>query len=176
MHTEHTQTSMPPVGFEPIISVLEREKTVRALDRAATAIGNTYTWMWKVKKKSLWDVEDPTLSRQSAHRWRRSCQPNALAALCSPDTSFSAFDTHLCYSPSKSQGIARLEGLGQLKFTNLIGSRNRDLPACSIVSISYAIACPYVWMECHKIYRRLKIGVASDRKWHLATIPNKVKR
>jgi hypothetical protein len=31
---------MPPVGFELTISVLEREKTVRALERAATAIGN----------------------------------------------------------------------------------------------------------------------------------------
>jgi hypothetical protein len=31
---------MPPVGFEPTISVLERAKTVRALDRAATAIGS----------------------------------------------------------------------------------------------------------------------------------------
>jgi hypothetical protein len=30
---------MPKVGFEPMISVLERTKTVRALDRAATAIG-----------------------------------------------------------------------------------------------------------------------------------------
>jgi hypothetical protein len=30
---------MPPVGFEPTISVLERAKTARALDRAATAIG-----------------------------------------------------------------------------------------------------------------------------------------
>jgi hypothetical protein len=30
---------MPPVGFEPRIAVLERAKTVRDLDRAATAIG-----------------------------------------------------------------------------------------------------------------------------------------
>jgi hypothetical protein len=30
---------MPPVGFESTISVLERTKTVRALGRAATAIG-----------------------------------------------------------------------------------------------------------------------------------------
>jgi hypothetical protein len=30
---------MPPVGFEPTIAVLERAKTVRALDRSATAIG-----------------------------------------------------------------------------------------------------------------------------------------
>jgi hypothetical protein len=35
---------MPPVGFEPKISVLERAKTVRALDRAATAIGWIVTW------------------------------------------------------------------------------------------------------------------------------------
>jgi hypothetical protein len=33
---------MPPVGFEPTISVLERAKTVRALDRAATAFGRGY--------------------------------------------------------------------------------------------------------------------------------------
>jgi hypothetical protein len=36
------QTSMPPVGFERTISVLERAKTVRALDRAVTAIGPLY--------------------------------------------------------------------------------------------------------------------------------------
>jgi hypothetical protein len=40
-HTEHTQISMPLMGFEPTISVLERAKTVRALDCAATAIGNS---------------------------------------------------------------------------------------------------------------------------------------
>jgi hypothetical protein len=33
---------MPPVGFEPTISVLEQAKTVRALNRAATAIGILY--------------------------------------------------------------------------------------------------------------------------------------
>jgi hypothetical protein len=29
----------------------------------------------------LWDVEAPTFSRQSAHRWRWGCQPHAPAAL-----------------------------------------------------------------------------------------------
>jgi hypothetical protein len=38
-HTEHTQNIHASVGFEPTISVLERAKTVRALDRSATAIG-----------------------------------------------------------------------------------------------------------------------------------------
>jgi hypothetical protein len=31
---------MPPVGFEPTIAVLERAKTFRALERAATAFPN----------------------------------------------------------------------------------------------------------------------------------------
>jgi hypothetical protein len=31
------------VGFEPTIAVLERAKTVRALDRSTTAIGNVLT-------------------------------------------------------------------------------------------------------------------------------------
>jgi hypothetical protein len=31
---------MPQVAFEPTISVLEREKTVHALDRATTVIGH----------------------------------------------------------------------------------------------------------------------------------------
>jgi hypothetical protein len=30
---------MPPVGFQPTISVLERATTVHALERAATVIG-----------------------------------------------------------------------------------------------------------------------------------------
>jgi hypothetical protein len=37
---------MPPVGFEPTIAVLERAKTVRALDRAATAIGQLTFEEW----------------------------------------------------------------------------------------------------------------------------------
>jgi hypothetical protein len=35
----HTQTSMPRVGFEPMSPVLERAKTVHALDRAAAMTG-----------------------------------------------------------------------------------------------------------------------------------------
>jgi hypothetical protein len=34
-------TSMPRVEFEPTTSVLERAKTVHALDRAATVMGTT---------------------------------------------------------------------------------------------------------------------------------------
>jgi hypothetical protein len=34
----------------------------------------------------LWDVEDPTLTRQSAHRWWYGCEPYARAVLYSPET------------------------------------------------------------------------------------------
>jgi hypothetical protein len=48
---------------------------------------------------------------------------------------FYATGTHFCYRLSKPQGPVRPEGLGKLKkFSQLIGSRNRDLPAYSTVS------------------------------------------
>jgi hypothetical protein len=39
IQNKRTQTSMPLVGFEPTIPVVERAKTVHALDHAATVIG-----------------------------------------------------------------------------------------------------------------------------------------
>jgi hypothetical protein len=35
---------MPRVGFEPVIPVLKRAKTVHALDRAATVMGILAFW------------------------------------------------------------------------------------------------------------------------------------
>jgi hypothetical protein len=51
---------------------------------------------WKLIE--LWDVKDPTLSRQSAHRWRQSCQPYAPAVLCSPEKLlfFNVSGTYFC--------------------------------------------------------------------------------
>jgi hypothetical protein len=37
---KRTQTSVPRIGFEPTIPVLERTKTVHASDRSATVIGS----------------------------------------------------------------------------------------------------------------------------------------
>jgi hypothetical protein len=45
-----THTSMSQVEFEPTIPVLERAKTVHALDCAATVIG--LTWIYTIKNKS----------------------------------------------------------------------------------------------------------------------------
>jgi hypothetical protein len=39
----------------------------------------------------LWDVEVPTFSRQSAHRWRWGCQPYAPAALYLQEDSWYSF-------------------------------------------------------------------------------------
>jgi hypothetical protein len=42
-------------------------------------------------------------------------------------------DTIFCYRLSKPQGLVWLEGLGNVeKINDLIGSRTRDHPACSI--------------------------------------------
>jgi hypothetical protein len=42
--SEGTQTSMLWLGFEPTTPVLERAKTVHALDRAAIVIGKEINW------------------------------------------------------------------------------------------------------------------------------------
>jgi hypothetical protein len=60
----------------------------------------------------LWDVEAPTFSRQSAHRWRWGCQPHAPAALYPQEDSWYSF---LLEAESTPEAIVRLEGLGQLK-------------------------------------------------------------
>jgi hypothetical protein len=39
----------------------------------------------------LWDVEAPTFSRHSVHRWRWGCQPYALAALYPQEDSWCSF-------------------------------------------------------------------------------------
>jgi hypothetical protein len=53
----------------------------------------------------------------------------------SPKHDFSASDTHSCQGLSKPQGQVRKEGLGKMKKINdLIGSRTRDLPTCSVVA------------------------------------------
>jgi hypothetical protein len=81
------------------------------------------------------DVEDPTLSRQSALRWQHCCQPYAPHASTPPETLFfSASGTHLCLRPNKLQDLVRPEGLGKLKkFIQLIISRTRDHTAYSIM-------------------------------------------
>jgi hypothetical protein len=79
----------------------------------------------------LSDVDDPTFSRQSAHRWRRGCQPYAQAVLHSAEI-FSGI--HFCQRLTIRQRTVRLKESGKWKtIDDLIGNRNRDLQACSRV-------------------------------------------
>jgi hypothetical protein len=78
----------------------------------------------------LWDVEAPTFSRQSAHRWRWGCQPYAPAALYPPGRFLILISVRGWVDP---RAIVRMKRLGQLKKSNdLICNRTRDLPVCSI--------------------------------------------
>jgi hypothetical protein len=74
----------------------------------------------------FWDVETPTLSRQSVHRWRWNCQAYAPAALYPQTVSWYSF---LLEAESPQDHSAA----GRIRSTENIQNRNRDLPACSIV-------------------------------------------
>jgi hypothetical protein len=65
---------------------------------------------------------------------------------------FSASGTHFCYGQSKPQDLVQMDGLGKLKKkkNHLIGSRTRDLPACSIApkQLGYSVL-PYIYIYIH---------------------------
>jgi hypothetical protein len=58
---------------------------------------------------ALRDVQDPTLCRQSAHRWRWSCKPYPPVTLYFPE-SCCVLATHFCQWLSKPQGFVRPKG------------------------------------------------------------------
>jgi hypothetical protein len=74
----------------------------------------------------FYDVKDSTFSRQSAHRWRWSCQPHASAAALLPRSILFVSDTHLCYTLSKPQGLVRLEERIILKRIKKVGRDSLD--------------------------------------------------
>jgi hypothetical protein len=78
----------------------------------------------------LWDVEAPTFSRQSVHRWRWGCQPYAPAALYPPGKFLVLISVRGWVDP---RSVVRLERLGKLKKSTSSGLEPRDLPTCSIV-------------------------------------------
>jgi hypothetical protein len=53
-----------------------------------TKVKQSYLFNRVWRPIGLWDDKDPTLSRQSAHRWLQSCHPYEQAALYSPETLF----------------------------------------------------------------------------------------
>jgi hypothetical protein len=76
-----------------------------------------------------------------------------------PQKHFFSFGTYFCWRLSKLQGLVRLEGLGKLKkFNDLIGSRARDFPACSI-----ALSCNlgFILDSASTNYKEQNFAVAS---------------
>jgi hypothetical protein len=78
-------------GFRATIDVNGGLEPERPGFDAISLIHNIYPRNRPWGSIGLWDAKDPTLSRQSAHRWRWSYQPYAPAELYSPETLFSCF-------------------------------------------------------------------------------------
>jgi hypothetical protein len=89
----------------------------------------------------LWDVEAPTFSSQSAHRWRWGYS----LARRPPFTPTKIPGTHFCQRLSRPQGhIAAGRVKSTEKSNGLIVNRTRDLPACSIANVRFS---SFVWFE-----------------------------
>jgi hypothetical protein len=71
-----TQTSMPPVGFEPMIPVFQRVKTVHALDRAATVIGSLCSRIFKLTEQTCPISEQVSSNKRSSYAYTKRCLEN----------------------------------------------------------------------------------------------------
>jgi hypothetical protein len=79
----------------------------------------------------LRDVEAPTFSRKSAHRWRKGCQPYVLAAFYTPGRFLALISVRGWVDPRGHGAAGRIRLIE--KSNDFIGIRTRDLPARSIL-------------------------------------------
>jgi hypothetical protein len=77
---KHRQTSMPGVGFEPMIPAFEQAKTVHALDNGATVTGYVYHTYFEIScgdisheislfRMPLW-IEDGTENQRGDEQYQ----------------------------------------------------------------------------------------------------------
>jgi hypothetical protein len=142
---------------------------------SVTTSGNfLLLWRCKVRQRyrcnrpwrpiGLWNVEAPTFSRQSAHRWWWGCQPYAPVTLYPQEDSWYSFLLEAESTPGHS-AAGRIRWIE--KFNYLIGNRTRDHPACGIVPQPTTLARAPLWRCSEKInfFNEGEDGVISDRLW-----------
>jgi hypothetical protein len=84
----------------------------------------------------VYDVEDATLSRQSAHRSRQDCQSYGPAALYSPETLFFRFWYSFLLEAERTPGPSAAGRIRKREKIHVIGSRTP--PACSTITLPRA--------------------------------------
>jgi hypothetical protein len=84
-------------GHRQVIQVVLYWRWQRRWDKVRESYPCNRLW----RPKGLWDVEAPTFSRQSVHRWRLGCQPHVPADRLLLLRKIPG--THFCQKPSRLQ-------------------------------------------------------------------------
>jgi hypothetical protein len=108
----------------------------------------------------LWDVENTTFSRQSAHRWRWGRQPYAPAALYPPGRFLVLISVRGWVDP---KATVRLKWLGQLKYP--ITSSGIEPATCHIVRISICDKESKLEIRSQQIFPNLKTNLTYLSCW-----------
>jgi hypothetical protein len=81
----------------------------------------------------MWNIQAPTFSRQSTHRWRWGCQPYEPAGRPLPPGRFMVLISIRGWvDPRGHSAAGRIRSVE--KSNGLFGNRTRDLPSCSIMT------------------------------------------
>jgi hypothetical protein len=113
LHCNKCSPSLPTLQFCCVAcpcQIVRWQKQLKSPYNFSTLKGKACNRPWR--PIGLWDVEDPTFSRQSTHRWRWGCQPYAPGRSLPPGKFLVLISLR---GSVDSRAIVRLQGLGQLK-------------------------------------------------------------